>query len=108
MELITKDDCLSTIKALELIRTQIGQLRQIYKPTLNGEHYLSGDEVCKILHISKRTLQEYRDTQLIPYISLPGKMLYKESDILNILEENFIPAMREYSSHIICAKPSTD
>ncbi|MCD8250497.1 MAG: helix-turn-helix domain-containing protein [Phocaeicola dorei] len=99
MELITKEDCQATVDALMLVKAQIGKLREIYKPTFDGEHYLSGEEVCDALHISKRTLQEYRDNQMIPYISLPGKMLYKESDILALLEENYIPAMAEYKTH---------
>lgn len=96
MELITKDDCQSTIDALVLIKTRISKLTEIYKPAFGGERYLSGEEVCKALHISKRTLQEYRDKRMIPYISLPGKMLYKESDIVDLLEENYIPSFHEY------------
>lgn len=96
MELITKEDCQPTIDTLALIKTRISKLTETYKPTFCGERYLSGEEVCKALHISKRTLQEYRDRHLIPYISLPGKMLYKESDIVSLLEENYIPVINEY------------
>lgn len=100
MELITKEDCQATVEALVLVKAQISKLTEIYKPTFLGERYLSGEEVCKILHISKRTLQEYRDNQMIPYIALPGKMLYKESDIIILLEENYISALKEYSLNI--------
>lgn len=96
MELITKEDCQPTIDALVLIKTRISKLAETYKPTFCGERYLSGEEVCKALHISKRTLQEYRDIHMIPYISLLGKMLYKESDIVALLEENYIPVIKEY------------
>lgn len=98
MELITEKDCQKTIEIVARIKAQVERLRKIYRPTLGGEHYLSGEEVCKILHISKRTLQEYRDIQLIPYVSLPGKMLYRETDILKLLEENYIPAMKDYGT----------
>lgn len=98
MELITKEDCQAIVDSLIQTRAQVCKLREIYKPSFSGEHYLSGEELCKILHISKRTLQEYRDNQMIPYVSLPGKMLYKESDIFAFLEENYIPAMVEYNS----------
>lgn len=98
MELITKEDCQAIIDSLTQTKEKVCKLREIYKPAFCGEHYLSGEELCKTLHISKRTLQEYRDSQIIPYISLPGKMLYKESDILAFLEENYIPAMIEYNS----------
>ena len=52
----------------------------------------SGEEVCKALRIKKRTLQQYRDDGLVSYVTLPGKMLYKESDILALLQQNYIPA----------------
>ena len=57
-----------------------------YRPVLNGEHYLTGDEVCRRLCISKRTLQDYRDTGLLGYVQLPGKIIYRESDIMDLLE----------------------
>ena len=60
-----------------------------FKPTLNGEHYLTDQEVSQRLHISRRILQEYRTTGKIPYILLGGKVLYKESDIENMLEKAY-------------------
>lgn len=57
-----------------------------YRPVLNGEHYLTGEKVCKRLCISKRTLQDYRDTGLLGYVQLPGKIIYRESDIMDLLE----------------------
>lgn len=60
-----------------------------YRPVMNGEIYLSGEDVCKLLHISKRTLQQYRDDTILPYIQIGGKIIYKESDILHILEKNY-------------------
>lgn len=61
-------------------------------PILNGEKYLTNAEICEILHISQRTLQDYRDTGKIGYIQIAaGKILYKESDILKMLEDNYVP-----------------
>ena len=34
-----------------------------YRPSVLGERYLTGDEVCDYLHISPRTLQTLRDTR---------------------------------------------
>ena len=31
------------------------------RPTIADEHYLQGEDVCEMLHISKRTLQTLRD-----------------------------------------------
>ncbi len=59
------------------------------KPTLTGERFLSDPEVSDRLKVSRRTLQDYRTTGKIPYIQLGGKVLYRESDIQKLLEENY-------------------
>lgn len=57
--------------------------------TLNGERFLTNRDICDILHISQRTLQDWRDTGKIPYIQISGKVLYKESDVKRLLEKNY-------------------
>ncbi len=51
-------------------------------PHLNGEKYLTNREVCQLLRISPRTLQNWRDTGKIKFIRLNGKILYRELSIL--------------------------
>ena len=46
-------------------------------------------EVCEKLYISPRTLQDYRDKRIIPYTQFAGKILYKESDLERLLEDNY-------------------
>jgi NDP-sugar pyrophosphorylase family protein len=43
-------------------------------PHLNGEKFLSNRDVCKMFHISSRTLQDWRDTGKIPFIQIKGKI----------------------------------
>lgn len=62
------------------------------KPTLNGERFLSDPEVSDRLKVSRRTLQDYRTTGKIPYIQLGGKVLYRESDIQKLLDDNYSEA----------------
>ncbi|MDD2245103.1 MAG: helix-turn-helix domain-containing protein [Bacteroidales bacterium] len=57
-------------------------------PHLNGEKFLSNRDVCQMLHISARTLQDWRDTDKIPFIQIRGKILYKESEVLKCLGEH--------------------
>ena len=52
-----------------------------YRPLLNGERYLTDREVAQILKVSRRTLQEYRNDGVLPYVLLGGKVLYRESDL---------------------------
>ncbi len=92
MDLLT-DEAEEIIEQREMIiqlRNRIEEVLKNYRPVMNGEIYLSGEDVCKLLHISKRTLQQYRDDNILPYIQIGGKIIYKESDILTILEKNYI------------------
>lgn len=72
------------------LRNCIEEILKNYRPVMNGEIYLSGEDICKLLHISKRTLQQYRDDNILPYIQIGGKIIYKETDLMTILEQNYI------------------
>ena len=61
------------------------------RPMLGGEVYLTGEEVCKLLRLSTRTLQDYRDNRTIAYCKIGGKILYKQSDIQAMLERHYNP-----------------
>ena len=65
-----------------------------YRPVLDGERYLTDKEVAQILKVSRRTLQEYRNEGLLPYILLGGKVLYRESDLEKVLESCYHPAYK--------------
>lgn len=62
---------------------------KINKPSLNGERYLNNKQVCDILHISPRSLQDYRDKGRIAFYKLEGKILFAESDVYKMLEDNY-------------------
>ncbi len=91
MDLITKDSDATLVLFSSLNRglENVEDMVTNYRPVLNGEHYLTGEEVCKKLCISKRTLQDYRDTGLLGYVQLPGKIIYRESDILELLDRHY-------------------
>lgn len=50
-----------------------------YRPPLDGERYLTDGEVSELLRVSRRTLQEYRNNRVLPFILLGGKVLYPET-----------------------------
>ncbi|MCR9012652.1 helix-turn-helix domain-containing protein [Gabonibacter chumensis] len=63
-----------------------------YRPSVTGEYYLNGEEVCEYLHISPRTLQTLRDRRQIPYTVISGRVfLYPETGIREALYKNFRP-----------------
>lgn len=92
MDLLTNDaeEIIVHQEMIKQLRNRIEEILKNYRPVMNGEIYLSGEEVCKLLHISKRTLQQYRDDQILSYIQIGGKLIYKESDILTVLERNYV------------------
>ena len=60
--------------------------------------WLDNDEVCKILKISKRTLQTLRDNGTLPYFKLGGKVLYRESDLEALLQRCYHPVISKAAS----------
>lgn len=84
-------------KALNALRKgtrEASLLAQNYRPPLNGERYMTDKEVAERLKVSRRTLQEYRNDRKIPFVIFGGKVLYRETDIERILEENYRKAIR--------------
>lgn len=97
MEVITKDmeEVQVYFEALERSIQYVDNVTANFRPAMNGEVYLTGEDVCRILHITTRTLQDYRTQRIIPFIALPGKTLYRQSDILRMLEENYVQMKRK-------------
>ena len=79
------DESLDSIKVALTNRT----------PHLKGEKYLTNNDVSKLLNISIRSLQDWRDNGTISYIQISGKILYRQSDILKLLEDNHEKSWRE-------------
>ena len=43
-------------------------------------------DVCKLLNISKRTLQHYRDTGVLPFSQIGHKCYYKRENVEQLLQ----------------------
>lgn len=92
MQLYTNQDSRELLQALNNALPYIEHVLKTHKPLFDGERYLTSEELCSILKISRRTLQDYRNNGFLPFIQLPGKVLFRESDIRKVLEERFSPA----------------
>lgn len=94
MDLITKND--KHVKDfLTVLDELLGMIEDVVdncKPSLNGEQYLTDYELSKRLNISRRALQDYRNQGKISFIHMGGKILYRESDIVKMLEESYYKA----------------
>lgn len=92
MQLYTNQDSRELLQALNNALPYIEHVLKTHKPLFDGERYLTSEELCSILKISRRTLQDYRNNGVLPFIQLLGKVLFRESDIRKVLEERFRPA----------------
>lgn len=92
MQLYTNQDSQELLQALSDALPYIEHVLKTHKPLFDGERYLTSEELCSILKISRRTLHDYRSNGILPFIQLPGKVLFRESDIKNVLEERLRPA----------------
>ena len=92
MEVITKEneEVQDFFASLKSCMAYVDNVTANFRSAMNGEVYLTGEDVCNILHITARTLQEYRTQRLISFMSLPGKTLYRQSDIERMLNENYV------------------
>ena len=97
MELINKDtlQIKEFISSLDSMLIGIESIVKHYKPHLNGERFLSNNEVSKKLNVSLRTLQEWRDTGLIPFIQIKGKIIYRQSDIDKLHRKHYFESWKE-------------
>ena len=77
------------VSALRGVGKRIVEVANTHKPLFAGELFLTGKEVCERLYISPRTLQDYRDKRIIPYTQFAGKILYRLSDINQLLQKNY-------------------
>ena len=52
--------------------------------------WVIGEKLMKIFGISKRSLQNYRDTGILPYSMIGGKIYYNMTDIEELFRKNYI------------------
>ena len=74
---------------LDEMLDSVSQALKNCTPHLNREKFLTNTDVCQMLHISSRTLQDWRDNRIIPFIQIKGKILYRESEVMKRIESNF-------------------
>lgn len=75
-------------------RKELGEIESLHRPQFLNDRYFTGEQLRVQFSICKKTLQTYRDNGIIAHTSIGGKFLYRESDILKILEENYRPTIK--------------
>ena len=89
-DIVNKDDARIKVfmASVETMLNSMQKMADNYRPLLNGVRFMTDKEVSKQLHISRRTLQDYRNNGKLPYYHFGGKVLYREDDIQSVLAEN--------------------
>ena len=83
-------------KLIESLNASNSKNEQLAKANLTSaknpsldEQWLDNEQVCNLLRITKRTLQNYRDKFILPYSQVGKKMLYKKDDVIKLLEKHY-------------------
>ncbi|QEC68747.1 helix-turn-helix domain-containing protein [Panacibacter ginsenosidivorans] len=63
-----------------------------------GDHFLDNQEFLQLMHISKRTAQNWRDDGVIPFSQIGYKIYYRMSDIQNLLDRNYQAPRKSFSN----------
>ncbi|WP_417266081.1 helix-turn-helix domain-containing protein [Brumimicrobium sp.] len=74
------------VNQLEAIQQKLNQQKET---TPLSDVWMDNQDVCALLHVSKRTLQHYRDSGKLPFSQIGAKIYYKASDVDDFLESNY-------------------
>lgn len=81
-EVNTKHEIL--LKKLDCLVTGLNEFRKAPE-----DPFFTNDEFMNLMSISVRTSQLWRDQGLISYSQISGKIYYRMSDILKLLDDNY-------------------
>lgn len=73
------------VRKIDQLSDKLEQLSLKSNDGFKDKWYVT-DEVCKLLNVSKRTLQKMRDSSAIRFTKSGKKIYYKASDIEQYLE----------------------
>ena len=76
------------MERFDRLESRITKPAEKERPRINGELLLDNQDLCFMLNCSKRTLQRYRTSGLLPCKRISQKTYYLESDVLAFIQEN--------------------
>lgn len=82
------DLLLALSQQIKDLKARIELLRHSRAEVLK-DTWIDNQDVLQALHISKRTLQTFRDNGTLPYSKVKGKFYYKVSDVEQLLQDNY-------------------
>lgn len=73
---------------LETFSKLTGKIHKLTERNSRLKTWLDNEDVCRILDISKRTLQSYRDSGKLAFSQINHKIYYKPEDVEAFLLKN--------------------
>ena len=53
---------------------------------VDGERLLDNQDLCQLLNVDKKTLERYRRSGRLPLLKVGGKIFYKYSEIVDVMQ----------------------
>lgn len=78
------DKMLSGIEALSLEMVSLCEDKD-----LASQKWLTNEQACEVLHCTRRTLQNYRDTGRLPFSQIERKIYYRPQDLYELMKAEF-------------------
>lgn len=72
---------------LKTLVKSINSIADIF--SMHPDTPIDNSDFIRVMHISKRTAQDWRDKKVIPYIKIRGKIYYQVKDIKALLEKHY-------------------
>lgn len=94
VEILTVSEMRPILDELEAIKTITLTLRENTISMFHGKRFLTDTALSQKLNICKRTLATYRANGILAYYNLPGKILYADTDVEELLQRHYMPPFR--------------
>ena len=75
-------------RMLETFSELTAKVRKLTERNTGMKTWLDNQDVCRILNISKLTLQSYRDSGKLAFSQINNKIYYKPNDVETFLQKN--------------------
>ena len=92
-ERCTKEDLQMLLQKIMTEREKLAAERRKFKyecAVQPGPQWLIGEQVMKMLSVSTRTLQNYRDAGILGYSNFGGKFYYLRTEIEQLLQKHYV------------------
>ncbi|NLU29420.1 MAG: helix-turn-helix domain-containing protein [Bacteroidales bacterium] len=85
-------------RMLETFSELTGKVLKLTESNIGMKKWLDNEDVCRMLNISKRTLQSYRDSGKLAFSQINHKIYYKPEDVEAFCKRNYF-SIRQKNSY---------